>query len=357
MAFKIRDEHVRGARPLPSPGELAAELPIPEPVAAHMAASRRTLRALLAGADPRALVVVGPCSVDDPDSALDYARRLRPVAERLSDVLYVVMRVYFEKPRTTIGWKGLINDPYLDDSGDMAAGLRIARRLLLDVAALGLPTATEFLEPVIPQYIAELVSWAAIGARTTESPTHRQLASGLSMPVGFKNGTDGSLQIALDAMVAASHPHHFLGVDHDGRVAVIETTGNPDRHLILRGGSAPNYDTDSLTDARAQVRARGLPDRILVDCAHGNSRKDPRRQAVIARELAERRAGGEDAILGWMVESYLEEGRQDLGPDPSVRARGRSLTDPCLGWEETEAMLEACARRLRGDPDGGGTGR
>ncbi|MEZ4416795.1 MAG: 3-deoxy-7-phosphoheptulonate synthase [Gemmatimonadota bacterium] len=347
MAFKIRDEHVRGAQPLPSPAQLASELPVPEAVETHIAASRACVRALLSGDDPRALVVVGPCSVDDPDSALEYAHRLRKVADDVADALFVVMRVYFEKPRTTIGWKGLISDPHLDDSGDLATGIRTARRLLLDVAALGLPAATEFLEPVVPQYIAELVSWAAIGARTTESPTHRQLASGLSMPVGFKNGTDGSLQIALDAMVAASYPHHFLGVDHEGRIAVIETTGNPDRHLILRGGNRPNYDAGSIADAVTALRDRSLPDVILIDCAHGNSRKNARKQAAIATELADRRAGGETAILGWMVESYLQEGRQDLGKDPTQRVRGLSLTDPCLGWTETEIMLRETAARLR----------
>ena len=244
------------------------------------------LRRSLAGLDDRPVVVVGPCSVDDPDVALDYAGLLKEAADQVADHLYVVMRVYFEKPRTTVGWKGLVSDPHLDGRGDMAAGLRVARKLLLDVAEAGLPAATEFLEPVIPQYLAELVAWAAIGARTTESQTHRQLASGLSMPVGFKNGTDGSLDTALNAMEAAAHPHHFLGIDHDGRVAVIETTGNPDRHLILRGGTlGTNYDRDSVAGAVARLRAAALAERVLVDCAHGNSRKDPTRQPDVARVL------------------------------------------------------------------------
>ncbi len=347
MPIRIRDEHVRGTLPLLSPEQLSEELPVDERVTTHMIRSRDTIRRLLEGDDDRALVVVGPCSIDDPNTALDYADRLRQVAGELDDVLYIVMRVYFEKPRTTIGWKGLINDPHLDDSGDLNTGIRTARRLLLDVARLGLPVATEFLEPVVPQYIAELVTWAAIGARTTESPTHRQLASGLSMPVGFKNGTDGGLQIALDALVASAHPHHFLGIDHDGRVAIVETTGNPDRHLILRGGVKPNFDPGSLVRAVRSLEQHGLNPRVLIDCAHGNSNKDALRQRQIGAELAARRADGESGILGWMVESYLEEGRQDLPSDPETRVRGLSLTDPCLGWDDTEAMLRESADRLR----------
>lgn len=347
MVIRIRDEHVRGTLPLLSPKELFAEQPVDDTVAAHIAQSRNTIRSLLDGKDDRALVVVGPCSIDDPVAALEYANRLRAIASEVSDVLFVVMRVYFEKPRTTIGWKGLINDPHLDDSGDLNTGIRTARKLLIDVAELGIPAATEFLEPVVPQYIAELVSWAAIGARTTESPTHRQLASGLSMPVGFKNGTDGGFQIALDALVASAHPHHFLGIDHEGRVAIIETTGNPDRHLILRGGSQPNFDASSLAAAVVALTSKGLNPRVLVDCAHGNSEKDALRQREICAELAARRAEGEPSILGWMVESYLEEGRQHLPEDPQSRVRGLSLTDPCLGWQDTEAMLLESAEVLR----------
>ncbi len=353
MTFRIRDEHVRGTAPLPSPGELFDELPVSESAAANVAASRGAVRQVLSGRDTRPLVIVGPCSIDDPGAALDYGERLKEVADQVSDHLLIVMRVYFEKPRTTIGWKGLISDPALDGTGDMATGLRIARRLLLDVAELGLPTATEFLEPVIPQYLAELVAWAAIGARTTESPTHRQLASGLSMPVGFKNGTDGSLKIALDAMEAAAHPHHFLGIDQDGRVAVVETTGNPDRHLILRGGGGhTNFDADSVGRAVKRLKARSLPERVLVDCAHGNSNKDPRRQRHVAGALSDQVAGGSESVLGWMIESYLLEGRQDIGPDPSTRLRGMSTTDPCLGWDDTARLLlesaEAMAAAQRG---------
>lgn len=321
---------------------------MPDDVAGRVAAGRRAVRQVLSGEDPRQLVIVGPCSIDDAETALEYARHLKATADKVADQLLVVMRVYFEKPRTTIGWRGLISDPHLDGTGDMVTGLRVARRLLLDVARVGLPAATEFLEPVIPQYIAELIVWAAIGARTTESPTHRQMASGLSMPVGFKNGTDGSLKIALDAMEAAAHSHHFLGIDHEGRVAVIETTGNPDRHLILRGGGGrTNYDAGSVSAAVARLRARDLPSRVLVDCAHGNSNKDPAKQPDVARALVDQVAGGSSDVLGWMVESYLEEGRQDLGADPGARRPGLSTTDPCLGWDDTERMLLDAANRLR----------
>lgn len=332
---------------MPSPGELFEELPVSDDVGETVARGRGDVRRVLSGEDPRTLVIVGPCSIDDPATALEYAERLKRVSDQVSDHLLVVMRVYFEKPRTTIGWKGLISDPALDGTGDIATGIRVARRLLLDVASIGLPAATEFLEPVIPQYLAELLAWAAIGARTTESPTHRQLASGLSMPVGFKNGTDGSLKIALDAMEAAAHPHHFLGIDHAGRVAVVETTGNPDRHLILRGGGGQtNFDEESVNRAVTRLRKRGLPDRVLVDCAHGNSNKEPRRQPQVARSLAEQVAGGSRSILGWMIESYLVEGRQDIGPDPSARVRGQSATDPCLGWEDTERLLLESAEQV-----------
>ncbi|NNF27476.1 MAG: 3-deoxy-7-phosphoheptulonate synthase [Gemmatimonadetes bacterium] len=346
MSFRIRDEHVRETAPLPSPGELFEELPVSDAVAATVARGRSDVRRVLSGDDPRPLVIVGPCSIDDPAAAVEYAERLKRLSDEVSEQLLVVMRVYFEKPRTTIGWKGLISDPALDGTGDIATGIRVARQLLLDVAAIGLPAATEFLEPVIPQYLAELLAWAAIGARTTESPTHRQLASGLSMPVGFKNGTDGSLKIALDAMEAAAHPHHFLGIDHAGRVAVVETTGNPDRHLILRGGGGyTNFDEESVTRAVKRLQKRGLPDRVLVDCAHGNSDKDPRRQPEVARSLVDQIAAGSGSILGWMIESYLIEGRQDIGSDPSARVRGLSATDPCLGWEDTERLLLESAER------------
>ena len=345
---RIRDDHVSGTRPLPTPLELTRQVPVAEEVSERVIDSRSILRGLMADTDPRVLVIVGPCSVDDPEAAMEYARRLRTVAGDVADVLYVVMRVYFEKPRTTVGWRGLINDPRLDGSGDLADGLRIARRLLVDILELGLPTATEFLEPVIPQYLADVVCWAAIGARTTESPTHRQMASGLSMPVGIKNGTDGSMTIALDAMVAAAAPHHFLGIDPEGRVAVVETTGNPDRHLVLRGGSGgPNYDSGSIRRAAEALKMRDLPSRILVDCSHGNSGGDPRKQPLVVDDLVAQMEKGERSILGWMIESYLEEGRQDVGADPGARRFGVSVTDACLGWDDTSDLLLRTAERLR----------
>ena len=345
---RIRDDHVSGTRPLPTPLELLDEIAVPERAAERVLHARADIARLLRGDDPRLLVIVGPCSVDDPDAAREYGARLAVLAEELSESLYVVMRVYFEKPRTTVGWKGLINDPTLDGSGDLSTGLRTARRLLIDVLELGLPTATEFLEPVIPQFLADVVCWAAIGARTTESPTHRQMASGLSMPVGIKNGTDGSLDIALDAMVAAAAPHHFLGIDPEGRVAVVETTGNPDRHLVLRGGGGrTNFDARSIRAAAATLDARSLPNRVLVDASHGNSNKDPRRQPAVVDDLVGQIVSGERNILGCMIESYLEEGRQDVGPDPSSRRYGVSITDACLGWEDTAALLRRVADRLR----------
>lgn len=344
----IRDHHVKGTEPLPTPTELMREIPVPDEAAQRVVESRATIARLLAGSDSRTMVVVGPCSVDGTEAALEYGQRLASLSAEVDDVLFIAMRVYFEKPRTTVGWRGLINDPFLDRSGDVASGLRIARRLLIDILELGLPTATEFLEPVIPQYLAGVVSWAAIGARTTESPTHRQMASGLSMPVGIKNGTEGALTIALDAMVAAAAPHHFLGIDPDGRVAVVETTGNVDRHLVLRGGGGrTNYDAASIREAASVLRSRGLPDRILVDCSHGNSAKDPRRQPGVVDDLVGQLEKGETSILGWMLESYLHEGRQDVGPDPSTRTRGLSVTDACLGWDDTAALLRRVASRLR----------
>ncbi len=349
---RIRDQHVRSAVPLPTPRELQLELAVDETAAHHIARAREQIQAILHGSDARLLVVVGPCSVDHTGAALEFADRLAALSAEVDDVFMLAMRVYFEKPRTTIGWKGLINDPDLDGTGDLPKGLGLARSLLLTLAQRGVPTATEFLEPVIPQYLADLVCWASIGARTTESPTHRQMASGLSMPVGFKNGTDGSLDTAVNAMVAAAVPHHFLGIDPDGRVAIIETTGNPDRHLILRGGSAGvNYGADAVGAATAALRARELPPRLLVDCSHGNSGKDPGRQARVVDDLLCQIDGGESAILGFMLESYLSGGRQDIPREPEDRRYGVSLTDACLGWEDTAALLRNAAARVR-DADG-----
>ncbi len=297
---------VSHASPLPSPGELLRQLPL-SPSAAHTVhAARRCIGELLAGNDERLLVVVGPCSVHDPDAALEYATRLRHVSQILSDRLLIVMRVYFEKPRTTVGWKGLINDPHLDGSEDIGAGLRLARKLLLEVADLGVPAATELLDPIAPQYISDLVSWAAIGARTTESQTHREMASGLSMPVGFKNGTDGSLDVAINAMLAAAQPHSFLGIDATGRVAKVRTLGNSEGHLVMRGGTrGPNYRAGHVSQAADELRRAGLQPRLLIDCAHGNSGKCIEKQVLVAKDVAEQVAAGSNEILGSHVGEQL----------------------------------------------------
>jgi 3-deoxy-7-phosphoheptulonate synthase len=289
---------------------------------------------------------VGPCSIHDLEAARDYAARLRAVADRVADRMLVIMRVYFEKPRTTVGWKGLINDPHLDGSFDVATGLRLARSLLIEIAALGLPTATEFLEPITPQYIADTIVLGAIGARTTESPTHRQMASGLSMPVGFKNSTDGSLQAAVDAMQAARTPHNFLGIDNDGGTCVVSTAGNPWGVLMLRGGrSGSNYAPEVLHEARRLLEAAGLPARVVVDCSHANSGKDHRRQSVVWRDVLEQRIAGDRSIVGMMLESNINPGSQPVQADRAKLAYGVSITDGCIGWEETESLLlEAHAR-------------
>lgn len=334
------DLHVVRTLPLLPPRALKDELPAPRAVAEHVIRSRAAVRDIIAGRDSRLLVVVGPCSIHDPVAALEYAGRLAALRTRVQDRVYPVMRVYFEKPRTTVGWKGLINDPRLDGSYDIDAGLRIARRLLLDINGLGLPAATEMLDPVIPQYIADLVSWTAIGARTTESQTHREMASGLSMPVGFKNGTDGNLQIALDAMLAAGAPHAFLGIDQDGRSAIIQTTGNPDRHIVLRGGGGrTNYEAAFVEQAAELLRKAGLRPSLMVDCSHANSSKDYTRQVVVLRDLLQQIRGGSRAIMGVMLESHLHAGNQRLEADPTALRYGVSITDPCMDWETTETVL------------------
>jgi 3-deoxy-7-phosphoheptulonate synthase len=285
--------------------------------------------------------VVGPCSIHDPIGALDYAAKLNALRQEFADRLEIVMRVYFEKPRTTIGWKGLINDPHLDNSYDIEGGLKKARRLLLDIIAMGMPTATEFLDPITPQYISDLISWAAIGARTTESQTHREMASGLSMPVGFKNGTDGSLQIAIDAMGTAMRPHSFIGIDEDGVTSIVRTAGNPSGHVVLRGGrTRSNYDAESIREAEKQLASHGLPRVLMVDCSHANSGKQSARQEEVWRNVIEQRVAGTRSLIGLMVESYLEEGTQPFPKDnPASLRYGVSITDACLGWEATARML------------------
>jgi len=328
---------------LPSPDELRSKLPASAVAEATVTRARKAIASVLDGADSRPLVIVGPCSVHDVEAAFEYAERLMRVSERLSEALLVVMRVYFEKPRTTVGWKGLINDPHLDGSEDIPTGLSLARSLLLRVAELGMPAATEFLDPIAPQYTGDLVSWAAIGARTTESQTHREMASGLSMPVGFKNGTDGGLDVAINAMQAAAKPHSFLGVDSAGHVAVIRTQGNPTGHLVLRGGSqGPNYHARDVAQAAERLHALGLPEKVLVDCSHGNCGKDVRRQAEVAEDVTGQLALGSEHVLGVMLESNLNAGRQDLVNKADL-ARGVSITDPCLDFETTERLLETLA--------------
>jgi 3-deoxy-7-phosphoheptulonate synthase len=336
---------VTGYRPLVTPRELTAELPMDDARAAVVERGRDDVHRIVTGADDRLLVVVGPCSVHDPAAAVDYARRLAVTAASLSSELSIVMRVYFEKPRTTVGWKGLINDPGLDETFDVPRGLRLARALLLDVLALGLPVGCEFLEPTSPQYIADAVSWGAIGARTPESQVHRQLASGLSMPVGFKNGTDGDVQVAIDGCRTAASRHVFFGVDEDGRAAVVETAGNPDCHIILRGArTGPNYGPADVADALARLDKAQMPRKLIVDASHGNSGKDHVRQAAVAREVGEQLAAGQDGIAGIMLESFLVAGRQDLGGELTY---GQSVTDACMDWSTTETVLEDLAAAVR----------
>jgi 3-deoxy-7-phosphoheptulonate synthase len=345
--MKTRDLRVESIRPLLPPAILLEELPLSEQGSLVVSRARDEVVRILNGEDDRLLVVVGPCSVHDPVAARDYARRLRRLAEELAGDLRIVMRVYFEKPRTTVGWKGLINDPHLDGSFAINEGLRLARRLLLDLVELGLPAGCEFLDPITPQFIADLVTWGAIGARTTESQVHRELASALSMPVGFKNGTDGGVQIAIDAVRAAAHPHRFLGVTEQGLAGIVATRGNPDCHVILRGGATgPNYDPMSVQKTLSALRDAGLPARLMVDASHGNSGKDWRRQPLVAREVATQVAQGEHGIIGVMLESFLVEGRQDL-TDPRRLTYGQSITDGCMGWETTVSVLRELAEAVR----------
>jgi len=345
--MKTRDLHVISIRPLLPPAILLEELPLTEKGSVVVSRARKEVAHILDGEDDRLIVIVGPCSIHDPLAGLEYARRLEAVADELGEDLRIVMRVYFEKPRTTVGWKGLINDPHLDSSFAINEGLRLARRLLLDLVELGLPSACEFLDPITPQFISDLVTWGAIGARTTESQVHRELASGLSMPVGFKNGTDGGVQIAIDAVRAAAHPHRFLGVTEQGLAGIVSTRGNPDCHVILRGGQdGPNYDTASVQKTLAALRDAGLPARLMIDASHGNSDKDHRRQPAVARDIAAQIAQGEPGIIGIMMESFLADGRQDL-KDRKHLVYGQSITDACLGWEMTVPVLHELAAAVR----------
>ena len=348
---RIVNRRVVEIEPLPTPAQVLADMPLSEAAQRVVVESRDAIRNVLHGRDDRLLVIVGPCSVHDPRAALDYARRLSALNDELGDELLIVMRVYFEKPRTTVGWKGLINDPDIDGSHNIRKGLLLARRVLLGVLDEGVPAATEFLEPTSPQYIADAVSWGAIGARNTESQIHRQLASGLSMPIGFKNATDGSVKAAINGCYAAAQQHGFFGVDHLGRACVVETLGNPDCHVVLRGSShGPNYDAGSIAAAMAEARAE-MPEGsaavcgLVVDCSHGNSGKDERRQAGVVRELAARIAAGEPGIAGLMMESFIEGGSQPAGPLDTL-VYGRSITDRCISWPDTEVLLRDLARAV-----------
>jgi 3-deoxy-7-phosphoheptulonate synthase len=325
---------------LKSPRTLKNDLPMTEQCNRTVVEGRTTIQRILRHQDPRLLVVIGPCSIHDVKGALEYAEKLIHLREELSNRLYIIMRVYFEKPRTTVGWKGLINDPHLDDSYDIESGLRTARQLLLKITHMGLPAATEFLDPIVPQYISDLVSWAAIGARTTESQTHREMASGLSMPVGFKNATDGSLQIALDAMQAARVPHSFLGIDQDGFTGVVRTKGNHFGHVVMRGGRLrTNYDAQSITEAVAALEKQGQEPSLMVDCSHANANKQHAQQEEVARSVIAQRAAGNNALIGLMIESYLQEGNQPLPANLADLQYGVSVTDACVSWQTTERML------------------
>jgi 3-deoxy-7-phosphoheptulonate synthase len=332
---------------LTPPRAFKAELPMTEEANRTVVAGREMVKRILRKEDQRLLAIVGPCSIHDPQAAREYAGRLNALRIELQDRICLVMRVYFEKPRTTVGWKGLISDPHLDGSEDMGTGLRLARQLLLDINELGLPAGTEMLDPITPQYNADLISWASIGARTTESQTHREMASGLSMPVGFKNSTAGDLQVAINAMESARHPHSFLGIDQEGRTCLVRTKGNPLGHLVLRGGSAkPNYDAQSLAEAAAQLGKAGLDPVLLVDCSHANSSKKHERQEEVWQDLVGQRVGGNRALIGMMVESNLEEGNQKVPKDLKELKYGVSITDACVGWETTERMLRQAYARL-----------
>ncbi|CAN5614892.1 3-deoxy-7-phosphoheptulonate synthase [soil metagenome] len=347
---QIRDRRIQRIDPLTGPAQLLEDLPLPKQAADLVVRSRDACSAILNRDDDRLLVIVGPCSVHDPDAAREYATLLAEKAGELESDLLVAMRVYFEKPRTTTGWKGLINDPHLDDSGDVNTGIATARGLLLDVLALGLPVGCEFLDPIIPQFISDTVTWGAIGARTTESQVHRQLGSGLSMPVGFKNGTEGNVQIAVDAVRAAASSHAFTGIDSTGAAAILRTAGNPDGHVILRGGkNAPNYGAEQVSKAVAQLTTAGLAERIVIDASHDNSGKDHVRQRQVAAEIAEQVAGGNVAIVGLMLESFLVAGRQDLGSGDLTY--GQSITDACMDWPTTAETLDELASSVRARRD------
>ncbi len=341
---RTNDLHVIANQPLIAPAQLTQELPLPDVASDVVANTRDAVRAILHNEDSRLLVVVGPCSIHDVKAAEEYGNKLLALRNELKDKLEIVMRVYFEKPRTTTGWKGLINDPHLNGTYDMNAGLRMARQLLITLAEMGMPAATELLDPITPQYIADTISWTAIGARTTESQTHREMASGLSMPVGFKNGTDGSLGTAINAMLSASHAHNFLGIDRDGRASIVSTSGNPDGHIVLRGGKhGPNYSATHVAEATAACRKANLCDRVMIDCSHDNAEKNHERQKVVVADIAEQIAVNTQPIAGVMIESHLVAGKQSFPFDSKKLVYGQSITDACVDFPTTELMLRQLA--------------
>jgi len=344
----VNDVNVADGERLPTPAEIKSQLPLSDKARQTVLESRQVLRDILDGKDHRLFAVVGPCSIHDPEAAREYARRLKALHDEVGDSVYLVMRVYFEKPRTTVGWKGLVNDPDMDDSFRIDRGLRLARELLLEIAEMGLPTATEALDPIAPQYYGDLVSWTAIGARTTESQTHRELASGLSTPVGFKNATDGSQDVAINALQSAAAPHSFLGIDQEGRITIVRTRGNRYGHVVLRGGAQPNYDSVSIRLCEQALEQAGVPSRVVVDCSHANSSKDPSLQSMVFQDLVRQITEGNRSIVGVMLESHLGWGKQKLGDDPAELEYGVSITDPCIDWPTTEGLLREAASALRG---------
>lgn len=343
----LHNVNIANEKVLLTPAELKAEFPLPEHLRKQIEQSRRDISNIIHKKDKRQLIVVGPCSIHDPVAAIEYGKKLKALADKVSDKLYIVMRVYFEKPRTTVGWKGLINDPKIDGTFDVESGLRIARKLCLELAELGLPLATEALDPMSPQYLADLFSWSAIGARTTESQTHRELASGLSMAVGFKNGTDGGLAVAINAMQSAAQSHSFIGINQAGQVTVLHTKGNPDGHVILRGGKVPNFEKQYVDECEQALRKANLPTAIMIDCSHGNSNKDYKRQPLVAENALEQLLTGNESIIGLMIESHLFGGNQSSEQPFSEMKYGVSITDACIDWETTDSLLTHFAEKLR----------
>jgi len=346
MRYNTDDLRISGMQEVIPPAQLHEQLPITDHASETIFEARNATQKILQGKDDRLIVIVGPCSIHDPDAAREYASRLAPIIKQLKNELQIIMRVYFEKPRSVVGWKGLINDPYLDGSFKINDGLHISRQLLLDLAEMDIPAATEYLDLISPQYVADLISWGAIGARTTESQAHRELASGLSCPVGFKNATDGGLQIAVDATLSASKPHHFMSLTKAGHSAIFSTTGNPDCHVILRGGKKPNYDAASINDAAEVIGRSGLPARMMVDCSHANSGKDHLQQEVVCRDIAKQISEGEERIIGVMLESHLVAGRQNVEADKKL-TYGQSITDACMSWDNSAVLLNELATAVR----------